>query len=96
MQFGPQLSSDEVDLFTAHHGQRFASLSVFFFFFFFFWKVLLGFLPDILLMRRMMKYSFQVVQRVALSSVSVYSTETRGKTITPVQHCVKKKEKKSI
>lgn len=72
MQFGPQLSSDEVDLFTAHHGQRFASLSVF-------WKVLLGFLSDILLMRRMMKYSFQVVQRVALSSVSVYSTETKEK-----------------
>lgn len=27
MQFGPQLSSDEDDLFTAHHRQIFASFS---------------------------------------------------------------------
>lgn len=45
---------------------------------------MLGFLSDIFLMRRMMKYSFQVVQRVAVSSVSVYSTETKEKTITPI------------
>lgn len=77
MQIGPQLSSHEVDLFTAHHRRRFASVFVF-------WKVLLGFLSDIFLMRRMMKYSFQVVQRVAVLSVSVYSTETKEKTITPM------------
>lgn len=42
-----------------------------------------------------MKYSFQLVQRISVSPVSGYSTETKGnKKNTPIQQFCKKQNKK--
>lgn len=96
MLFSSRLSSDEVDLFAAMCRCRFA-------FIFFHLKkskpkkqqqqknTVLGFLSDIFLMHRMMKYGFQVALTVAVLLCLALLNDKKRKTITLVEQFGKKK-----